>query len=140
MKKLFSLLLVSVIFISGCQPEQKKIPLSEPTPQILSTDEKRSAKIIQHIIFPGSEKEEELIVVRNEESALDILKRTHHLEIQTYSFGDIVNGVDGISGGKDGRYWIFYINGKQSDVGAGEYKVKDGDTIIWKLQKEKETL
>lgn len=140
MKKLFPLLLVSVIFCSGCQLEQKKIPLSEPTPQVLPADEKRSAKIIQRIILPGSEKEEELIVVRNVESALDILKRTHRVDIQTYSFGDIVNGVDGVSGGKDGRYWIYYINGKQSDIGAGEYEVKDGDTIIWKLQKEKETL
>lgn len=32
------------------------------------------------------------------------------------------------------EFWAFYINGKTAEVGAGSYKLKDGDKIEWKLE------
>jgi hypothetical protein len=33
------------------------------------------------------------------------------------------------------EFWAFYVNGKQSDVGAGAYATKPGDQIEWKIEK-----
>lgn len=33
------------------------------------------------------------------------------------------------------EYWAFYVNGKMAEVGAGSYKLKEGDKIEWKIEK-----
>ena len=34
-----------------------------------------------------------------------------------------------------GAYWQLFINGKSSEVGAGGYTVKDGDSVVWCFSK-----
>lgn len=36
----------------------------------------------------------------------------------------------------DGAYWTLYINGKYSNVGASQYKLRQGDAIEWKYEKQ----
>jgi hypothetical protein len=99
-----------------------------------------SVSLKQTIISPEETIEDGDIPAQATESALDVLRRTHTVELKHYSFGDIADSIDGTQGGANGRYWIFYVNGKMSEVGAGEYHVKNGDTLIWKFQKEGESL
>ena len=33
------------------------------------------------------------------------------------------------------EFWAFYVNGKQAEVGAGSYVIKEGDKIEWKIEK-----
>lgn len=33
------------------------------------------------------------------------------------------------------NYWAFYVNGKYAQVGPVEYKTKNGDVILWKVEK-----
>lgn len=44
-----------------------------------------------------------------------------------------INGQEALNSKKE--YWAFYVNGKQATVGAGSYKLKDGDKIEWKIEK-----
>ncbi|HLC99538.1 MAG TPA: DUF4430 domain-containing protein [Patescibacteria group bacterium] len=56
------------------------------------------------------------------------------VEIKQESFGSYVNAIDGLSG--DGaHYWNLSVNGKSSEVGAGDVKLKEGDVIEWKYTK-----
>jgi|SRR3989339_1067941 len=32
------------------------------------------------------------------------------------------------------EFWAFYVNGKQAEVGAGSYILKEGDKILWKIE------
>lgn len=34
----------------------------------------------------------------------------------------------------DGKYLLYYINGKEASVGVSAYQLKDGDVIEWKLE------
>ena len=66
-------------------------------------------------------------------SALDILK-------QKFAVGEDRSGMVASIGEKTAdsakhEYWAFYINGKLSDVGAGDYKTKNTDLIEWKIEK-----
>jgi len=45
-------------------------------------------------------------------------------------FVDEINGIKGSAG----KYWIYYINGKQASTGILQYVVKNGDIIEWKQE------
>lgn len=67
-------------------------------------------------------------------NALEILKSSHKVETKTFSFGEMVQSIDGISSPST-HFWAFYVNGKQAEVGAGDYQTKPEDEISWKLEK-----
>jgi len=33
------------------------------------------------------------------------------------------------------NYWAFYVNGKYAQVGPAQYKTKNSDVILWKVEK-----
>ena len=65
--------------------------------------------------------------------ALTLLKTHAQVQVKHYSFGDLVVSING-SAGNGPKYWTFYINGKEAQVGAGAYITKNNDTLSWKLQ------
>ncbi len=140
MRRLFLSVLVLSLALSGCSsrflpPEQQGVSNPTERPSVTKT-----YSISQSVITPIETVEDSKVDVKEGESALDVLKRTHTVELKHYDFGDVADSIDGTVGGKDGRYWIFYVNGKMSQLGAGEYKVLPEDKIIWKYQKENEGL
>jgi len=49
------------------------------------------------------------------------------------SLGVFVTEINGIQDGS-GKYWIYYINNKEAQVGVSRYVVKPGDIIDWELE------
>lgn len=55
-------------------------------------------------------------------------------DITTRYGGKFVQSIDGVAGGQDGgrpHDWFFFVNGVESEVGAADYPVGDGDRIWW---------
>jgi len=71
-----------------------------------------------------------------DESALSVLQQKAQVEIKEFSFGKLVEGINGVRSG-NGNFWIYYVNGQTAAVGADQYRVKAGDVIEWKLEEEK---
>lgn len=47
--------------------------------------------------------------------------------------GKLIEEINGIkSDGK--RFWIYYVNNVQGQVGVSDYKIKPGDVISWKYE------
>ena len=67
-------------------------------------------------------------------TALELLKSSHQVETQSFSYGEMVQSIDGVKAPAT-HFWSFQINGNFSDVGAGAYITKDSDTLSWKLVK-----
>lgn len=66
-------------------------------------------------------------------TALELLKTHSKVQTKSSSFGEFVVSINGNDG--DGKmYWTFYVNDKESEVGAGTYISKSSDIIKWKLQ------
>lgn len=44
-----------------------------------------------------------------------------------------VTGIDGVKAnqGKNGFWWVFFVNGTMPRVGPAAYKVKSGDSVVW---------
>lgn len=66
-------------------------------------------------------------------SALKLLEEHASVTTKHYSFGDMVQSIDGAQGNGP-KYWTFYVNNKESAVGAGAYTTKNSDEITWRLQ------
>lgn len=70
-------------------------------------------------------------------TALELLKDSHEIKTETYEgFGELVTSIDGVSADSK-HFWAFYVNGKESQVGASTYKAKSTDKITWKLEEIK---
>jgi drug/metabolite transporter (DMT)-like permease len=73
------------------------------------------------------------VKVAKGQSALDALRTTESITVQTSSYGTLVESINGYKNGADKRYWTYTVNGKESPVGAADYKVRQGDIIEWKF-------
>ena len=66
-------------------------------------------------------------------TALELLKQGHTVEIKTYSFGDLVTAIDGVSNaGKTN--WTFYVNNTLASESASTYVTKSTDMIEWRYE------
>ena len=53
--------------------------------------------------------------------------------------GFFVEGINGLEQNpRDGKYWIYYINGKKANVGISIYNVQANDVVSWKYEQEYE--
>lgn len=67
-------------------------------------------------------------------TALELLKSQATVTTRQSSFGEYVESIEGVKGGDNGKFWTFYVNGQQAQVGAGAYETRDEDTIEWKFE------
>ena len=45
-----------------------------------------------------------------------------------------IGGAKNQGGGADSKNWIYYVNDKQAEVGAGARPLEAGDAVLWKYQ------
>jgi hypothetical protein len=45
-----------------------------------------------------------------------------------------IGDLENEGGGAKSKNWLYFVNGKAATVGAGAYKLKAGDTVLWKFQ------
>jgi len=80
----------------------------------------------------GNEKREQ---VKVSSTALQLLSTTHKVITKGQKENAFVTVIDGrIADSQKKEFWAFYVNGKQAQVGAGSYFVKNIDTIEWKIE------
>lgn len=66
------------------------------------------------------------------ETVMRLLERS--FDVKTRYGGGFVQEIEGVSGGReDGRPvdWFFYLNGVESEQGAAEVELNDGDRVWW---------
>jgi hypothetical protein len=57
-----------------------------------------------------------------------------NFEDKTYSgMGKLIEEIDGIKNSRD-KNWIYYVNGKEAEIGVSNYNIKPGDIISWKYE------
>lgn len=78
-----------------------------------------------------------VFLVKEGKTALELLKGSHESIVKTYSFGSLVESIDGLANGTDKKYWIYYVNGQTAEVGADQYTLKAGDVVEWKFEAQK---
>jgi len=49
--------------------------------------------------------------------------------------GTLVTAMGGKENGQESKYWQYYVNGVQAQVGSDSYVLREGDRIEWKFEK-----
>jgi len=73
-------------------------------------------------------------------TVLDLLQvsmQRNLVTVQTkkYDFGTLVDSIDGVVNGTDGKYWIYEVNGESPTIAADQYIVQPGDIVEFKFTK-----
>lgn len=98
------------------------------------------AEITVNLVIDNGDKKESYNVTANEnDKVIDVLQTASvennlSLEIKDSSYGPMVQGLLGKSGGEGGKYWLYYVNGASATVGVGEQNVKEGDLIEFRFE------
>ncbi|MFZ2026435.1 MAG: DUF4430 domain-containing protein [Microgenomates group bacterium] len=101
---------------------QKKVA---PTPTILVQQ-----KITAETVLSNRQEQ-----VQKGATALQALNSTHKIKSKGVGQNTFVTAIDGREALADKQeFWAFYVNGKQAEVGAGTYIIKNNDTIEWKIE------
>ncbi len=67
-------------------------------------------------------------------TALQNLQVLTNVGVTDTSYGKMVVSINGVSAVNGKTYWAFYVNGAYANEGAGTYKTKAGDKLMWKLE------
>lgn len=132
---IYAVLLSGIFYYSAIiKPKLTQTPVER---KLISADGAAPRiRITQKILHNTSESASnpESMDIRDGETALELIKRTHPTETKEYDFGTLVEAIDGVKNGTDNKYWILYVNGKQATVGAGAYTIQKNDAIEWRFE------
>ncbi len=66
--------------------------------------------------------------------SLEIEGKINFSERNYIGMGKIITAINGVK--SNGEYtWIYYVNGKEADIGVSNYKINSGDVVSWKYEK-----
>lgn len=126
---------VAVVLIGGVY----LVSSNNQSTQETSTQEEKVEKVEASIgIRYGEDQVDAFGGVEIEEgkTALDLTKKV--VEVETSGEGEmafVTKIKNREADSSNNEFWELLINGESSQVGAGSYKVKDGDKIDWKISK-----
>lgn len=129
---LSALLIVVVgVVVLAKKPDTTSVPI-----EVLEQQEKKIT-ISQSIqADTSSEPIHRTSSIMDGESVLKALIAESGLSVETkeYDFGTLVESINGRKNGEDNKYWTFKVNDQEATVGAGEYILKEGDSVVWEFK------
>ncbi|MFB6181194.1 MAG: DUF4430 domain-containing protein [Candidatus Nanohalobium sp.] len=87
----------------------------------------------------GNGFESRMVRVNNSSTAFHALNSTYPVDYRESSYGYFITSINGVSGGEE-RYWIYKVNGRSPEVGAGQYSLTEGDNLSFKLLSSQEAM
>lgn len=79
--------------------------------------------------------------IESGETVLELLTRldatNSNLSLATEDYGDmgvLVTAMGGLVNGTDGKYWQYQVDGETPMIGADQYGLADGKTVLWEFK------
>ncbi len=129
MNKKIILVLGFLIIFFGTAFIQYRTSLPEKKEVVVSTIS------VKQIITIDDKKNQSSARIKIGSTALQLLTSTHKVISKGNKENAYITSIDGrMASEADKEFWSFSVNGKQAQVGAGSYFVKNNDTIEWKIE------
>lgn len=129
-----------IILITGVGCEKRKsTEITSPTPTLKQTKEIKNEVML--IIDDGVNNPRVFKQTFTKKTTVyDFLKKITEannisLSTQSSSFGIMITKIGEKENGKDGNYWVYYVNGEMPSVAVDKYELKNGDKVEFKFQK-----
>ena len=134
MKVKIGFLLALVLTLTACSDTNQTTvnESSELVPsevEVAKTEEYSTSIVIQEEgkVLSNISKE---IKVEEGQNLLEIMKENYEVTAKD-GFISVIEGYE--QDEKEGKYWLYTINGEQATVGAADYELEDKDVIVWNL-------
>ncbi len=133
MKKIFTLITILVVALVGWQLLSWRIQsLNTPTPSPY-VQYTRHATV--DVMADGKDTRINDVEYKEGETALDLTKKVANVETKGNGEQAFITSINGrTANDKKHEFWSLAINGRDSEVGAGTYKVQAGDVIAWSIK------
>lgn len=138
MKKLkfLTLLVVTVLLFCGAGCQWFTKPEAEVTAPVEEIEQKATL-----VIDDGTENPQSFeFEVEEGTTVFDLLKEACEkanlkLDYSEFDFGVMVNTIGEKTGGEEGKYWLYYVNGEMAPVAVDKQEVKANDKVEFKFEK-----
>ncbi len=134
MKVKIGFLLALVLTLTACSDTNQTTvnESSELVPsevEVAKTEQYSTSIVIQEEgkVLSNISKE---IKVEEGQNLLEIMKENYEVTAKD-GFISVIEGYE--QDEKEGKYWLYTINGEQATVGAADYELEDKDVIVWNL-------
>lgn len=122
---MLSALLLAAGILAGCgtteQPQQNQQAEQQTEQQVTVT-----------LSEDGEEISSKEVSFEEGDMLLDVMKENFEIEEDA----GFITSIDGHAQDADAKkYWLFTVNEEMSPVGANEIELKDGDDVVFNLQK-----
>lgn len=123
---------IFVLIIIGGVFTSKQIMAPETKTPVEQT---KQIKVSQSIPGSGIPVIKQEKIVKEGTTALELLKVLNEVTTKGEGVNAYVTKINLLEADDSKKqFWSFYVNGKQAPVGAGGYKLKNGDSIEWKIE------
>lgn len=124
------LIVIAGYFVSTNVYKQGKLG-SATTTQV---EQAKKVKASITINLGGNGKASQDVEVEEGKTALDLTRQVTDVETKGDGADAFVTGLGGeVADTNKNEFWEFLVNDKPAEVGAGSYKVKNGDKIEWRI-------
>lgn len=133
--------LLIIVFVAGCFVVVGIFPGQSLRPGIEKANiaGETTAKKVSLVVDSGSGNPKTFVADFKEPmTAFDLLKSgTENLNLKTkeYSIGIMIEAIGDKENGQDGKYWMYYINGKLAGVSADKQKLAADDKVEFRFEK-----
>ena len=134
MKVKIGFLLALVLTLTACSDTNQTTvnESSELVPsevEVAKTEQYSTSIVIQEEgkVLSNISKE---IKVEEGQNLLEIMKENYEVTAKD-GFISVIEGYE--QDEKEGKYWLYTINGEKATVGAADYELEDKDVIVWNL-------
>ncbi|MDP2656407.1 MAG: DUF4430 domain-containing protein [bacterium] len=110
-------------------------PLVAPAIQETMQDTQQENEV--SFIIDGLYQGKQVSFLENE-TILDVMKTLNiqdpQVQLSTKEYaglGTLIDGINGVTNGTDGKYWQYKVNGVMPQIGADAYILNKGDQIEW---------
>ena len=128
-------IILSAIIVAVILNQESQEVLSKP---VLRVSETAKQEVVLTIEMPDADQLRYSGELIDDTTAYDLFALYNiPIKYKDYSFGKLVEEINGLAAGVNDRYWIYYINGEAAQLGADSYQLNSGDQILWRFEEEK---
>lgn len=137
-KRIFIIIIAVAVFTAGAvfYNTQIQTPAEPPTPP--TSSQKQKEEISLKIDF-GDNQKTFTTQYQKGVTAYDFLKKTAQkkeivLKTKEYDFGIMITQIEKKENTKNGKSWIFYVNGEMAKEAVNKINLKPGDKVKFKYE------
>ena len=130
---------VQALPVSNSQPTHTELPAADDT---TATEPNVESEIVVTLSGPGVTKRCEVPVTGSVlvHALMQQASKQCHFSYQVKDFTSLGAFVDELGGltsdRKEGKYWIYYVNGKKANIGVSAYTAQPNDVVAWVYEQE----